>query len=350
MASTSKLEFLFFLCFIFSNNIFLHGVLSAGGGGGCSPACTGNTYCSGTTCAAKQVIGNSCGDPSECLSNNCYNNICAATGGGGGGGNNNNNNNNNNNDFGSGSGSDYGSGNPGGSTGCIIQYDSCSDDTACDDNNKYCDGMYCKNKKPIFYFCSSDDECKDGSCDTPTHSNYRRLNKGESSSSGDGNYGGGSSSGNGNYGGGYGSGNGNYGGGYGSGGYGGGGGGYGGGYGGSGGGGNYGGGYYGKECLAKSECGPMSCEYCDTEEKCTNYDSCDYDAAGMCSLKCLPEGEICMSGMGPQCCPGKACEFDQELGQDVCVTEVVLFLNEHDCGANAQCISKNCTANNVSVP
>ena len=130
---------------------------------------------------------------------------------------------------------------------CIIQYDSCSDDTACDDNNKYCDGMYCKNKKPIFYFCSSDDECKDGSCDTPTHSNYRRLNKGESSSSGDGNYGGGYSSGDctygggdccgnvkcgggygggngeyglcsgdGNYGGGYGTGNGNYGGGYGT--------------------------------------------------------------------------------------------------------------------------------------
>ena len=89
----------------------------------------------------------------------------------------------------------------------------------------------------------------------------------------------------------------------------------------------------------------MSCEYCDTEEKCNNYDSCDYDAAGMCSLKCLPEGEMCMSGNGPQCCPGKACEYDQELGQDVCVTEVVLFLNEQDCGANAECISKNCTAN-----
>jgi hypothetical protein len=94
MSSTSKLEFLFFLCFTFSSNILLQGVLSTGAScadtcsvcmnGGqclgsqagctwdntdssCLTECTSNTdcnpanqYCSGTTCEAKKKITRQC--------------------------------------------------------------------------------------------------------------------------------------------------------------------------------------------------------------------------------------------------------------------------------------------------
>ena len=75
MASTSKLEFLFFVCFIFSNNIFLQGVLSVGttcadtcsmcmNGGQCASVGTSCTWdSSSSSCQAGGGGGNeACGD------------------------------------------------------------------------------------------------------------------------------------------------------------------------------------------------------------------------------------------------------------------------------------------------
>ena len=98
-----------------------------------------------------------------------------------------------------------------------------------------------------------------------------------------------------------------------------------------------------KFCQAQQVCGEMMCPLCTTENTCKSHDSCDYDASGICSLKCLPAGQRCNQNGGPQCCPGNVCEYDDDLYGNICIEEVILKANGDQCSDNATCNSKNCT-------